>query len=87
MPKLKRECKALVKDNTSLQWVLLQISYSVLRYCYHNTASSHFEVFCRKMFIKILQISREIIFAGVYFLIRLQTGNLKLSEAATRDDL
>ena len=39
------------------------------------------------MFIKILQISREIIFAGVYFLIRLQTGNLKLPEAATRDDL
>ena len=35
------------------------------------------------MFFKILQISQKNVFAGVPFLIQLQAGNLKLSEAAT----
>ena len=35
------------------------------------------------MFLKILQISQKDVFAGVPFLIKLQAGNLKLSEAAT----
>ena len=35
------------------------------------------------MFLKILQNLKKNIFAGVSFLIKLQTGNLKLSEAAT----
>ena len=35
------------------------------------------------MFLKILQISQKNVFAGVPFLIKLQAGNLKLSEAAT----
>ena len=35
------------------------------------------------MFLNILQISHENVFAGVPFLIKLQAGNLKLSEAAT----
>ena len=48
-----------------------------------NTKSSHPEVFCKKMFLKILQISQKNVFAGVPFLIKLQAGNLKLSEAAT----
>ena len=48
-----------------------------------NTRSSHPEVFCKKMFLKILQISQKSVFAGVLFLIKLQTGNLKLSQAAT----
>ena len=48
-----------------------------------NTRSSHPEVFCKKMFLKILQISQKIVFAGVPFIIKLQAGNLKLSEAAT----
>ena len=51
-----------------------------------NTRSSHPEVFCKKMFLKILQISKNV-FAGVQFLIKLQAGNLKLSEAATRNVL
>ena len=48
-----------------------------------NTRSSHPEVFCKKIFLKILQISQKNVFAGVPFLIKLQAGNLKLSEAAT----
>ena len=48
-----------------------------------NTRSSHPEVFCKKMFLKILQISQKNVFAGVPFLIKLQAGNLKLPEAAT----
>ena len=35
------------------------------------------------MFLKFLQISQKNIFAGVPFLIKLQAGNLKLSETAT----
>ena len=52
-----------------------------------NTKGSHPEVFCKKMFLKILQISQKNVFAGVPFLIKLQAGNLKLSEAATGDVL
>ena len=52
-----------------------------------NTRSSHPEVFCKKMFLKILQISQKNIFVGVPFLIKLQAGNLKLSETATEDVL
>ena len=37
-----------------------------------NTKSSHPEVFCKKMFLKILQISQKNVFAGVPFLIKLQ---------------
>ena len=37
------------------------------------------------MFLKILQNSQINIFAGAFFLIKLQAGNLKLSEAATGD--
>ena len=40
-----------------------------------------------KMFLKILRNSQKNIFAGVSFLIKLQAGNLKLSEAATGDVL
>ena len=50
-----------------------------------NTRSSHREVFCKKMFLKIFQNSQKNVLAGVPFLIKLQTGNLKLSEAATGD--
>ena len=35
------------------------------------------------MFLKILQMSQKDVFAGVPFLIKLQAGNLKLSETAT----
>ena len=52
-----------------------------------NTRSSHPEVFCKKMFFKALQNSQKNVFAGVSFLIKLQAGNLKLSEAATRNVL
>ena len=37
------------------------------------------------MVFKILQKSQEKIFAGILFLIKLQTGNVKLSEAVTGD--
>ena len=37
--------------------------------------------------LKILQNSQKYIFAGVSFLIKLQAGNMKLSEAATGDVL
>ena len=40
-----------------------------------------------KMSLKILQNSQKNIFAVVSFLIKLQAGNLKLSEAATGDAL
>ena len=39
------------------------------------------------MFLKILQNSQKSVFAGVPFLMKLQPGNLKLSEAATGDVL
>ena len=38
-----------------------------------------------KMFLKLLQNSQKNIFAGISFIIKLQAGNLKLSEAATGD--
>ena len=44
-------------------------------------------MFCQNMFLTILQNSQINIFAWVSFLIKLQAGNLKLSEAATRDIL
>ena len=34
--------------------------------------SSHLEVFCKKMFLKILQIYKKNVFAGVSFLKKLQ---------------
>ena len=37
------------------------------------------------MFLEILQNSQKNIFAGISFLIKLQGGNLKLSEVATGD--
>ena len=43
--------------------------------------------FCLKIFLKIFQNSQLNIFAGVSFLIKLQAGNLKLSEAAIKDVL
>ena len=52
-----------------------------------NTRTSHREVFCKKMFLKVLQNSQKKVFAGVSFLIKLQAGNMKLSEAATGDVL
>ena len=48
-----------------------------------STRSSHSEVFCKKMFLKILQISQKNVFAGVPFFKKFAGGNLKLSEAAT----
>ena len=53
-----------------------------------NTRSTHPEVFCQKMFLKLLQNSQNNIFSGVRFLIKLQAArNLKLSEAATGEVL
>ena len=52
-----------------------------------NTRSSDPEVFCKKVFLKILQNSQKNAFAGVPFLMKLQAGKLKLSEAATEDVL
>ena len=52
-----------------------------------NTRNSHPEVFCKKIFLNILQNSQKNVLAGVSFLIKLQAGNLKLSEAATGDIL
>ena len=40
-----------------------------------------------KIFLKILQNSQKRIFSGVSFLIKLQAGNLKPSEAAAGDFL
>ena len=39
------------------------------------------------MFLKILQNLQKNVFDGVPFLVKLQAGNLKLSEAATGDVL
>ena len=52
-----------------------------------NTKTSHPEVFCQKMFLKILQNLLKNIFARVSFLIKLQAGNLKLAETAAGDGL
>ena len=52
-----------------------------------NTRNSHLEVFCKKMFLKILHNLQKNVFDGVPFLVKLQAGNLKLSEAATGDVL
>ena len=52
-----------------------------------NTKTSHPEVFCQKMFLKILQNLQKNIFARVSFLIKLQAGNLKLAETAAGDGL
>ena len=42
-------------------------------------------MFCQKIILNILQNSQKNIYAGVSFLIKLQAGNLKMSEAATGD--
>ena len=47
--------------------------------------SSHPEVFCQKKFLKILQNLQKKVFAGVSFLVRLQSANMKLSDSATGD--
>ena len=52
-----------------------------------NIRSSHPEVFSQKIFLKVLQNSQKNIFVGVYFLTKLQTGNLILLETATGDVL
>ena len=52
-----------------------------------NTRSIHLELFCKKIFLKISQNSQKNVFTGVPLLIKLQTGNLKLSKAATGDVL
>ena len=52
-----------------------------------NTRSSHQEVFFKNMLLKTLQYSQKSVFAGVPFSIKLQAGNLKVSEAATGDVL
>ena len=52
-----------------------------------STGSNRPEVFCQKIFSKVLQNSQKYSFAGDSFLIKLQAGSLKLSEAATGDVL
>ena len=53
----------------------------------HKKQSSGNVLSKEKMFLKILQNSQKNIFVGVSFLMKLQTVNLKLSEAATGDFL
>ena len=53
----------------------------------HKKQSSGGVLSKEKMSLKILQNSQKNIFAVVSFLIKLQAGNLKLSEAATGDVL
>ena len=53
----------------------------------HKKQSSGNVLSKEKMFLKILQNSQKNIFVGVSFLMKLQTVNLKLSEAATADFL
>ena len=53
----------------------------------HKKQSSGGVLSKEKMSLKILQNSQKNIFAVVSFLIKLQAGNLKLSEAATGDAL
>ena len=80
------EILQLVNEISSFPEVLCKIgdlkNFSKLQV---NTRSSHMEVLCKKMFLKILQNSQKNVFAEVPFLIKLQAGNLKLSEAATGD--
>ena len=53
----------------------------------HKKQSSGGFLSKEKMFLKNLQNSQKNIFSGVSFLIKLQAGNLKPSEAATEDVL
>ena len=53
----------------------------------HKKHSSGGALSKEKMFLKILQNSLKNIFSGVSFSIKLLAGNLKSSEAATRDVL
>ena len=53
----------------------------------HKKQSSGGVLSKEKMFLKHFRNSQKNIFAGVSFLIELQAGNLKLSEAATGDIL
>ena len=46
-----------------------------------NKRISHPEVFYQKIFLKMLQNSQKNIFTEVSFLIKLQTGNMKLKES------
>ena len=70
---LVAEILQLVHEISSFPEVLYKIgdlkNFSKLQV---NTRSSHPEVFCKKMFLKILQISQKNVFAGVPFLIKLQ---------------
>ena len=52
-----------------------------------NTRCSHPKVFCQKMFLRILYNLQKNIFVRVSLLIKLQPGNLKLSQAAIGDAL
>ena len=53
----------------------------------HKKQSSGDVLSKEKMFLKSLHNSQKNIFVGVSFLMKLQTVNLKLSEAATGDFL
>ena len=52
-----------------------------------STRSSHSEVFCKKMFLKILQISQNKRLCCSPFFKKAAGGNLKLSEAAIENVL
>ena len=53
----------------------------------HKKQSSGVALSKEKLFLKILQNSQKNIFSGVSFLVKLQAGNLKPSEATTGDVL
>ena len=53
----------------------------------HKKQPSRVVLSKEKIFLKILQNSQKNISAGVSLLMKLQAGNLKLSEVATRDVL
>ena len=79
--------KIAVFPRRSIKQVFWKTSQNSIQTDKHKEQSYRGVLWKRNMFLNILQNSQKNIFSGVSFLTTLQTGNLKPSEAATRDIL
>ena len=78
-------CNLNMKQAVSQRCLIKEVFWKTSQNSQINLRNSHPEVFCQRIFLKILQNSQKNIFAGISFLIKVQVGNLKLAEAATED--
>ena len=65
-------CSLYMKKAVSQRWSIKQVLLKASQNSQINIRSSHPEVFCQKMFLKVSQNSQKYIFPGVCFLIKLQ---------------